>query len=201
MIRLLFAALLSWPVLAFADPFPALYDVAGVAADDVLNIRMEPSGETEIIGTLAANATDVEIVRLSDDQKWGLVNTGDLAGWTAMRYLARRPGQDWGVIPRNLYCSGTEPFWTFDVDTAGTARFEAPDSQDGYIINVSVPGLAFPGDFAVVAEGPAGRATAIVSLASCNDGMSNREFGYTVGLLREAPASNVLYMGCCSLAR
>lgn len=201
MIRLLVAVLLSWPALAAADPFPALYDVSGVAADDVLNIRMEPSGETEIIGSLAANATDVEVVRLSDDQKWGLVNTGDLAGWTAMRYLARRPGQNWGVIPLDLYCSGTEPFWTFDMDDAGKARFGAPGAQDGFMINARVPGLASPGDLAVIAEGPAGRTTAIVSQASCNDGMSNREFGYTVGLLREAPASTVLHMGCCSLAR
>ena len=201
MIRVLATVLLFWPSLAWSDPFPALYDVSGVAADDVLNIRIGPAGGAEIIGILAPNATDIEIVRVSDDQKWGLVNTGDLAGWTSMRYLARHPGQEWGVIPLNLYCSGTEPFWGFDVEADGTARFEAPESQDGYRINARVPGIAFPGDFAVVAEGPAGRATAIVSLTSCNDGMSNREFGYTVGLLREGPASKVLHVGCCSLAR
>lgn len=197
----LWVFLLIWPGLALAQPFPALYDVSGVAANDVLNIRMEPVNGTEIIGALAPDATDVEVVRASDDGKWGLVNTGDLAGWVAMRYLVRRPGQEWGVMPSSFVCSGTEPFWSFDVGNEDSASFTTLDGEDVYSVNARIAGVSFPGDFAIVAEGPVGRATAIVTLGFCNDGMSNREFGYSVGLLREGPASTVLNIGCCSLAR
>jgi uncharacterized membrane protein len=187
------------PGLSAAEPFPALYDVTGVTANDVLNMRAEPTGSAMILAEFGPHAMDVEVVRLSDDQRWGLVNSGDFAGWVSMRYMARHPGQDWGVMPKNVYCRGTEPFWSFGVFDDDTARFDAPDIQRDYDISARVPGIAFPGDFAVVAEGMDGRATAVISQGSCNDGMSNREFGMTVGLLLERFAPEVLYIGCCTL--
>lgn len=77
MIRLLafFFAFLSTPALA-QDIYPALHDVTGVAADDVLNIRSEPSASSPIIGTFSPFETDVEVVALSPDGGWGRVNAG-----------------------------------------------------------------------------------------------------------------------------
>jgi len=201
MARILALLLFLLPGLAHAESFPALYDVTGVASNDVLNIRMEPSAGSEILGMLAPNARGIEVVRLSDDFKWGLVNQGDGAGWVSMRYMHRQPGQDWGVMPRNVFCSGTEPFWSFNVIDGNEARFDAPDVTRAYSVTAQLPGLVFPGDFAVVAEGVSGRATAIISLAMCNDGMSNREFGMNVGLLLESATPEALYVGCCSLQR
>ncbi|MEO1155590.1 MAG: SH3 domain-containing protein, partial [Pseudomonadota bacterium] len=51
-----------WPVWGAAQGYPALFDVTGVASDDVLNIRSAPSATAEIIGTLAHNETGVEVV-------------------------------------------------------------------------------------------------------------------------------------------
>lgn len=201
MVRIFALVFLLLPGLAHAEPFPALYDVTGVASNDVLNIRMEPSAGSEIIGMLGPKTLGVEVVRLSPDFKWGLVNTADLAGWVSMRYMHRLPGQNWGVMPRNVFCSGTEPFWSFSVIGSNEARFDAPDVSRAFDVTAQIPGLAFPGDFAVVAEGASGRATAIISAGMCNDGMSNREYGMNVGLLLESATPEVLYMGCCSLER
>ncbi|MGB3280174.1 MAG: peptide-binding protein, partial [Pseudorhodobacter sp.] len=57
--------LLLWVVgfgLARAETLPALFDVTGVAADDVLNLRAAPDGVAEILGALGPSAKDVEVV-------------------------------------------------------------------------------------------------------------------------------------------
>lgn len=202
MIPRIFALLLFLlPGLVRAEPYPALFDVTGVATNDVLNIRMEPSAGAEILGALAPNASGIEVLRRSDDLKWGLVNAGDGAGWVSMRYMRRQPGQDWGVMPRNLFCSGTEPFWSFALIEGDVARFEAPDVSRALTVTTQLPSLGFPGAFALLAEGGSGQATAIVSLATCHDGMSDREYGLSVGLLLESATPEALYIGCCSLQR
>lgn len=72
---LLFSLIASAAAATF-DAWPALYDVSGVASDDVLNIRAEPSADAPIIGTLAHDATNVEIIR-DGENGWGLVNTDE----------------------------------------------------------------------------------------------------------------------------
>ena len=128
--RGLAALLVLLPTLAFAQmlPLPALHDVQGVAADDVLNIRSAPDAGAGVIGALAPDATGVEIVERSDDLKWGLVNSGEGAGWVALRFLQRQAGQDHGQFPPVAACSGTEPFWSMTRD-AGADHwvYESPD--------------------------------------------------------------------------
>lgn len=83
---LLFSLIASAAAATF-DAWPALYDVSGVASDDVLNIRAEPSADAPIIGTLAHDATNVEIIR-DGENGWGLVNTDEGTGWVSFAYLA-----------------------------------------------------------------------------------------------------------------
>lgn len=184
---------------AQAEPFPALYDVTGVAADDVLNVRSEPDPAASRLGALAPGATGIEVVRLSPEGGWGLVNAGEEAGWVSMRYLSRQPGQDWGTLPGILRCGGTEPFWNFDIPENGAAAFSTPEGTETYFLVTRVGSGFHPADLAAVADGTAGRVTAMVAAASCNDGMSEQEYGMRIGLLLESDGEPVFHIGCCSL--
>ena len=90
--------------------FPALYDVTGVAADDVLNIRATASAASPVLGTLPPDAAAVEVVALSGG--WAVVNAADRSGFVALRFLARQ-AQRRLVRPGHcrMTCLGTEPFW------------------------------------------------------------------------------------------
>lgn len=54
----------------WAHAGPAYYAVTGVTPDDTLNVRMSPNGRAEIIGTLAHNASPIEIIRIENG--WGM---------------------------------------------------------------------------------------------------------------------------------
>lgn len=90
---------------------PTLFDVTGVAADDVLNIRQLPDADAPIIGTLSPDAKGIEVVE--DTGGWGRVNSGEGSGWVSMRYMAYRTDV-WheGALPDGFSCFGTEPFWS-----------------------------------------------------------------------------------------
>ncbi|MFD2813860.1 SH3 domain-containing protein [Paracoccus aerius] len=67
---------LAGPALATQEYIlPTLFDVTGVASDDVLNIRAEPNAKAAIIGTLAPDAFRIEVVE--ERQGWARVNTGE----------------------------------------------------------------------------------------------------------------------------
>lgn len=51
---------LLWPGLAAAQVLPVLYDVAGVAGDDMLNMQVSPDAESATMGRLAPNAKAFE---------------------------------------------------------------------------------------------------------------------------------------------
>lgn len=185
---------LAGPVSATQDQWPALFDVSGVAADDVLNIRESATASAPIIGTLAPDAEGIEVIRPNDRETWGLINLGERSGWVSLAFLRRQPGQWLGAFPEIASCYGTEPFWNLErVD--GTASLSGLDRPD-----ISAPitwesgTLNHRGRYAFAA----GEMTGIVSLQSCNDGMSDTEYGIDITLA--IPSENTLYQGCCSLA-
>ena len=96
---LVLIALCGAPAWATTDAWPALYDVVGVASDDVLNIRAEPSSGSEIIGTLSHDAEGIEVIRPDEGFEWGLVNVGERTGWISLTYAVPQPGQWYGQIP------------------------------------------------------------------------------------------------------
>jgi uncharacterized membrane protein len=214
MIRLLALVftLLSWPALA-QNIYPALHDVTGVVADDVLNIRTAPSAGSQIIGAFAPFETGIEVIGLSEDGRWGRVNAGERAGWTAMRFLARQPGQtsaDWAtapdrIAPRVFECFGTEPFWTLVLFPGGTLDYAALGHGDG---------TAHPGGYeALVTSASSGKRafsgwletepmsfTGIVGTEICSDGMSDQLYGFSIDLLVSGSSGTQLDAGCCRLA-
>ena len=179
---------------AVADPYPALFDVTGVAADDMLNIRAEPDAGSDRIGALDPDATGVEVIR--EQTGWGRVNVGEGAGWVSMRYLVAQPGGDYALTQR-LDCFGTEPFWSLDILQGQSATLSTPDGQ-----------TALPAGLLQTARGRTDRFivglgadhVAVIGRMACSDGMSDREFGLEIGLIG-ASGELTLHAGCCALSQ
>lgn len=196
MMRLVLA-LLALPALAAAQEFPALYDVAGVAADDVLNVRAAPDASAEIVGTLAPDARNVEVVAPGPDRDWGRVNAGERSGWASLAYLARQGGQPAGEPITSFHCAGTEPFWSFDV-TAGEGRFATPEGP-GETTALEDPVMANGRTDSWALRGLSGGLTAIVTRQLCSDGMSDRAYGLSLDLILSDGGMSY-YSGCCELS-
>lgn len=197
-------ALCATPVGA-ETALPALYDVAGVAANDVLNIRTAPGSQSPIIGGLGPDATGAEVVALSPDGKWGQVNAGEGTGWVAMAYLAPQPRAPWFTMQGPLSCFGTEPFWSVGIDArmANRMQFTTPDAADLSLDLISVwsgedwhpvAGMTFA---AAEASG-----MAVIRAEACSDGMSDRAFGLAIDLFMSGKggADSRALRGCCALA-
>ena len=60
--------------------------VYGVAEDDVLNVRMGPSAETDVVGAIAPAARGVRMAGACEGM-WCLVEFGDQKGWVNRSYL------------------------------------------------------------------------------------------------------------------
>jgi len=200
MIRL---AVLCWlafaaPALATQDGWPAIHDVTGVAADDMLNIRERPDASSPVVGRLAPDAT-VEVIRPNDRLTWGLVNAGERTGWVSLRYLARRPGQWDGAFPEIASCFGTEPFWSLARD-GDAMTFSTPEGSEDMTITTRSGSENRRDSFHMIATGAGGPAVAILQTEACSDGMSDREFGISVQFLIGFEEGARQLSGCCTRA-
>lgn len=180
-----------------ADTFPGSFYVTDVADDDALNIRANPSAGAEVIGTFGPYRLNIEVLRLSDDGKWGLVGLGEGNGWTSMRYLARSDHQDPNAFPRPLSCFGTEPFWSLNVTVRGDEYQLMGDTRRD--LTITQERVATNGAFATFLEGPTLERTLIVQTGYCSDGMSDREYGWRATLFNDAPDGSTVQSGCCTL--
>lgn len=189
------------PALALAQQMPALYDVTGVAGDDVLNIRETPSADAVLIGALAPNALGVEVIALSPDTGWGQINAGESAGWVSMRYLARQPGQETGVFPDVAICYGTDPFWsvTFEDDTLVLDLMDGDPLRFGILSRIRASGRT--DRFSVIATSDDGAAHAVIARAGCSDDMSDRAYGLSFDMIIETDDGYEHLTGCCRLER
>lgn len=213
MIRLAFLVFLAVTTPAFAtqDGWPALYDVTGVASDDVLNIRSEPGVTGDVIGSLEPDAVDIEVILPDDHYSWGMVNTGEGTGWVSLAYLARQPGQWLGQFPDIRQCFGTEPFWALDVSKPGV-QLTSPDQPAISGLITEKYGSAsrrdrfvYRGQLNIDDAGPLELSLSL-RMEQCSDGMSDRAYGIEVDMLVADPEitdgshESGLYSGCCSIA-
>ena len=202
--------LTALPAAATADGWPAIYDVTGVATDDVLNVRSAPGAGSDIVGTLAHDAKGIEVIRPNDDLTWGLVNSGEGSGWVSLNFLERAV-QYWdGQFPKIRQCFGTEPFWSLEVGQP-EVRLNMPGAEprDGLVSSMHSSRsrrdrFAFSGAFFPTENGSLDVQLS-VRMESCNDGMSDREYGIAVDMLLTSPEASMdqsalgLYSGYCSI--
>jgi uncharacterized membrane protein len=180
-----------------AEEFPAAYAVTGVASNDVLNVRARPDAGSAIIGSLAPDATGVEVLAVTGN--WALVNSGEGAGYASLRYLEREPGPGWSALQSPLTCLGTEPFWSLEIDPeAGTTRYLTPEDQSPPAEPITALWPAEP--WARSAAVGLSDGVAVLTGAECSDGMSDRAFGIAVDLFRSGPEGASRASGCCRLA-
>ncbi|TXI03224.1 MAG: peptide-binding protein [Pseudorhodobacter sp.] len=201
---ILLAALVSAAPAFGQVSLPALHDVTGVAAYDVLNIRAEPKASAALLGSLPPDHTGIEVVALSPDGKWGLVNTGETSGWASMAYLARRPEAEWFAMQNALHCSGTEPFWGagFDAGMTNAVQFSSPDSPKQTFDLISVwPGETWRPVAGLTFAAADATGMAVIRAEACSDGMSDRTYGLSVDLFltRNMGGDSHPLRGCCSL--
>jgi uncharacterized membrane protein len=196
MIRLLALCLVLWSGTASAQVLPALFDVTGVAAGDVLNIRNAPNAAGDIIGSFPADATGVEVVDLSDDGKWGSVGVADESGWVAMQFLQVQQIIP-GTFPAPQRCIGTEPFWSMNV-SENEATLMGPDlgTLGNLILSVD---RKVETDRVYIAglTNADGQRTVVFSRELCFDGMSERLYGIGVAILSDVGSERDVLVGCC----
>jgi len=196
--------LLAAPAMAQSElPLPKLFTVTGVAENDTLNVRAAPAASAADIGDVQPAGT-VEVLRLSEDGKWGRVSIGEAAGWVSMRFLrqtpqtvGRSPDLPYGM-PAEMECSGTEPFWGLRVRTGqyvqsdGNSALGAPEvfpmTGAATVSNRSLDHFAFS------APPQAG----FITRQMCDDGMSEAEFGWSLYLLWQGENGLSLLQGCCT---
>lgn len=202
--RLLLWLGLLWPGLAGAQVLPALYDVAGVATDDVLNIRAEADAGSPALGSLPPNAKAVEVVALTPDGKWAQINTGEGVGWVALRFLHKQNRPDWFALEYSLECLGTEPFWMLLIDpVTQSTHFNTPDNEGPELdITSAWPGSAFQPIAAIQYASGDASGVAVLRGQACSDGMSDQSFGISLDLFQAASPdqSGQTLHGCCRLA-
>lgn len=134
------------------------------------------------------------MIRPDENLEWGLVNVGERSGWASLRFLAPRPGQWFGSYPEFAWCGGTEPFWSLTREDGRIKLARIDDSDIVLPLRWETSSLGHRERHAFRAEG----VTGILSLQSCNDGMSDMEFGIELNLTLDDEEN--LYHGCCSLA-
>ncbi|MFN4154427.1 MAG: COG3650 family protein [Paracoccaceae bacterium] len=186
-----------WPTLASAQSFPAAYSVTGVAANDVLNIRAEPSAKAGIMGEIGPYGLNIEVLELSSDGKWGKVGMPEGGGWVSMAYLDPIEPEDPHLVPRPLSCFGTEPFWSVSLYPRG-AEYNSPDTG-AVPMTVLHEAVASQGFLIRLEEGPTLNRTLVVAREGCSDGMSDRLYGFATRMFTEAPDGNDSLHGCCTL--
>ena len=193
--RTLFAlVLIGFATLASAasEMWPSLYDVVDVASDDVLNVRSEPTAQSQIVGSLAHDATDIEVVELSDNG-WGRVNIGEGSGWVSMRYMDGIPRLS-GYFPPITSCYGTEPFWglIYESDLVTLSFPTGPDVTTSIQQTIDIWTLT---RFGIAGDG----LTGIIRHQSCTDGMSDRRYGLSMDLMVQTNGEWAQYSDCCSI--
>lgn len=184
-----FVAVVLFMLPAVAMAGEALtYEVSGVAANDVLNIRKGPSASTAKVGSYSPRDSGIYIVRRAGN--WALVGRADHArpdGWVHMRYLKQTMAE--AEVPLPLVCFGTEPFWSLSFEANGKAIYSDPENAETDYTTASVNRA---GQGAGIAFGEKGAAS--ITAESCNDGMSDNQFAYSVRVTM--PDGRVL-QGCC----
>lgn len=181
--------------------FPALYDVTGVAENDVLNLRQEPNSQAKVLGSVAPDRRNLQVLEFSSDGTWAHISMSETTGWANLHYLKAQPARPIDQLPTPMRCFGTEPFWGLHIPTSDLAEFEQlPQPERPF--EVAFQGGAVGGtttDVGAILQDGHGQATLVLRREMCSDGMSDSGYGLSIRLLITDPKDTQMYAGCCSL--
>jgi len=199
-LTLIFCIISSATIAQNNSTSPIYFKVSGVAINDVLNARAGPSSSSEIVGSLARNASPVEVFRQRNG--WAQVTVGEQMGWVSKRFLSEIKVSNISktTLPEGLSCGGTEPLWGLEIK-GGQLNYTIMDqSKRVFVIYESDKFHNLGGSTSfVLAQGSGEQLTAIVSNQICSDGMSDRIYPRRIDLLFSINGNTVGQSGCCHL--
>lgn len=185
------------------DRFPVLGHVVNVPADDVLNMRIDPDHQSEVLGTLAPDARNIEVVGEDDTGLWGLVNGDEASGWVRLSYVNIPEQPKWHAFETALTCFGTEPFWDFELSAgAAKARFRDLDmTPTHYELSWNSGIAARPGGTIGLGAGDLTQGfSAVIENQICHDGMTDRQNALRIRLFIHEGGEAYGLDGCCGLS-
>lgn len=186
--RLIIAATIFFS-LGLASAFAEdTYEVTGVGADDVLNIRKAPNASAPKVGEYRNSESGIRIYRRKGN--WALtgrVDPQNTDGWVHTRYLKLTAAAASLQLP--ISCSGTEPFWAIVISSTDSATYSAPDRTPQ---DFPVSEFSRSKQIASMLLGVGGNVA--IKAGSCSDGMSDNIYPYTVQV--RLPDSRQVN-GCC----
>ena len=182
--RLLFflALLLSDIVTAWAAQ---TYEVTGVSANDVLNIRSTPRALARKVGEYGPRDKGIRIYRR--DGNWALTGRIKPLGWVNGRFLKATTTTAQLQLP--ISCTGTEPFWSLTISSALRATYSDPETASRHY---RVSGFERVGKGARLHLGGSG--ATLIKAGACSDGMSDKRYPHSLRLV--LPDGGEL-RGCC----
>ncbi len=213
-LRSYLAFLTSLPVLLLAPAIAAdagryEFRVTGVQRSDVLNIRERVEdqasiSQAKVLGQIPANESGVLGSGASlkiGRARWFEVRYKETRGWVNGRYLAPISPQLGSELDSNLFCAGTEPFWSLKVedDTAEVRQPDAPPQRYTVAIREPFQGRSDALALQLVSETGPPISALVQHREWCSDGMSDLDYAFEVNVLGvrgERPLH-----GCCSLLR
>lgn len=179
-----------------AQEFPALYNVTGIADDNELKVRTRPTEEGTVIGSMAHDATNVEVIE--EEKGWGRVNHDGLSGWVPLAPMRRKAGTQ---MPEGEHfkCFGTEPVWSAAVTQGDQLLLTRPDDNDK-VFNVGHLATTVTREHphALLGSKLGENVTLVMTHEICTDGISHYRFGFSAKMVVGGYETQV-YTGCCSL--
>lgn len=200
MMTRLFCFLIMMPAMVWAQDVPALFNITGVAADDTLNIRSEPTTQSDVVGSFRHDQTGLEIVETDPTGRWGRINHNEGTGWVSMRYMQEWDTGDY-ALTRRVECSGTEPFWGVTLLQGGLSKFDwAGQSTELYSTGLLFAASGFSDRYAILGQSDGTQTIhATIRRQSCSDGMSDRQYGLQIDAILTGTGEPAYVSGCCSL--
>ncbi len=206
-------SVLASPLMARAEIYPLyLYRVAGVAADDRLNIHDSPGADAAIIGALPPDSY-IDVIDTSPDGAWALVSPVSGPGWIATRFLAIAAGQDPSgngpppPLPSRMACGGSSPAWGMELAPAtGVTTYEGIDGGLWYAGATDVQQKTYPVSSLTSGLGrhydkfafSAGRFTGVLTRSYCKDDSTGDLFAWALDVVYPADGGLTMVSGCCS---
>lgn len=181
-----------------------LFQVAGVAPTDVLNVRATPHSTAAKITSLAFDETHIDATgqtQMVGTASWIEIRVGTQTGWVNAHFLS--PMETAEEQPKSLFqeplsCSGTEPFWGLQIDDRVGELDSISDDPATILFRTSRQPGGIPIIWSLRGHTKATQSSVIAILEEtnqCSDGMSNLLYRYSIRL---DVADGPFFAGCCN---